>query len=128
MGAWGTKPWDNDSAADWFDALFDATELRKKVREALEMDIDDDHEKVRAAAAVLLMLGRLYIWPTGHLDDDIRLAIRQLEYIKKHDHHQGRKAFLAEIQREIDALRNRLKGEGRHYDDLDAQAWWLSWR
>ena len=36
MGAWGSAAWDNDDAADWFGALFAATELAARVEKTLK--------------------------------------------------------------------------------------------
>ena len=41
MSAWATAAWDNDSAADWFGDMFDATGLAKYVEETLERDVEE---------------------------------------------------------------------------------------
>ena len=61
MGAWGKLPWDNDTAADWFDALFDKTKLHQHVENTLKLGVKDAHEEIRAAASVLLFLGQVYL-------------------------------------------------------------------
>jgi hypothetical protein len=63
MGAWATAPWDNDGAADWFGDMFDDTGLAKYVAATLERDPEEYHEEIRAAAYLLVALGRTYIWP-----------------------------------------------------------------
>lgn len=82
MGTWGPAAWDNDSAADWFAEMFDETGLAAFVQRALEQDPEDSPEEIRAAAYVLVALGRNYIWPVDELDDQLRLAIAKLEAIK----------------------------------------------
>jgi hypothetical protein len=79
MGAWAKNPWDNDSAADWFGDMFDATGLAKYVEETLERDAEVHHESIRAAAYMLVALGRVYIWPIYDLDNQLALAISKLQ-------------------------------------------------
>ena len=126
MGAWDLKPWDNDGAADWYADLFDETGFRAKVREALEMDIDDGHEEIRAAAAMLVFLGRTYVWPIDHLDDDIKLAIKRLKELQKYEIYAEAEGFVEEMEREITLLESRLL-KGHHPPEGDEdRAWWLS--
>jgi len=54
MSAWAAAAWDNDSAADWFGDMFDATGLAKYVEETLERDVEEYHEEVRAPLKVAL--------------------------------------------------------------------------
>ncbi len=63
MGAWGYAPWDSDSAADWYGDLFVEFPIAAKVEEALNADPEEDADYIRAASALLIMLGRTYIWP-----------------------------------------------------------------
>ncbi len=66
MGSWGTKAWDSDAAADWFNEAFDGALLDSKLDEAFEHE--DNYDEIRAACYVLTTLGRSrYIWP-GDLD------------------------------------------------------------
>lgn len=126
MGAWDSKPWDNDGAADWFGDTFDATGLRTKVRAALEMDIDDGHEEIRAAAAVLLFLGRIYIWPMDHIEDDLTLAIKRLEELRNYDLYRGLDEYVAEISNEIEVLKGRLDHEYQLPESDTFKKWWCS--
>ncbi len=66
MGAWGTEPWDNDSAADWFSDAFEGIDIDAKIEKALKY-FYDNYDEVRAAAYLLDVLGVSYIWP-GDLD------------------------------------------------------------
>lgn len=36
MGAWGTEPWDNDAAADWFTSFFPGIDVDSRISAALE--------------------------------------------------------------------------------------------
>jgi hypothetical protein len=109
MGAWATAAWDNDSAADWFGDMFDATGLAKHVEETLERDVEEYHEEVRAAAYLLVALGRVYIWPISDLDNHLALAISKLEEIKSLEIYQEAPSFVKAIDEEIAELKSRLK-------------------
>ena len=109
MGAWGTAAWENDGAADWFGDVLDATGLANHVEEALHLDLEDFHEEVRAAAYLLVVLGRVYIWPTEELDRHLELAISRLEAIKQLGIYQDAPALYVEIDKEIESLRSRLE-------------------
>jgi len=110
MSAWGTAPWENDSAADWFAGIFDATGFANRVELALNQDVNyDNHEEIRAAAYLLVALGRVYIWPIYELERHLELAIEKLEAIKKLSLFEGDKKFVVEIGKEIDVLQARLE-------------------
>ena len=107
MGSWGVKPYENDSAADWFGGLWDECPLPAKVEETLKLDLEDYCEEIRAAAHVLLQLGHTYIWPVDSIDRHCDLAARRLEEIKAMEIYSGAD-FQAEIQTEIEILRSRI--------------------
>jgi hypothetical protein len=109
MGAWATAAWDNDGAADWFGDMFEATGLAKYVQETLERDTDDYHEEIRAAAYMLVALGRVYVWPIDDLDNHLALAISKLEEIKALETYQEAPEFVQAINEEIAVLKSRLK-------------------
>jgi hypothetical protein len=106
MGAWGNAAWDNDDAADWFADLFTATKLAQRVEKALKTkDVEEYAGKIRAAAYVLVALGRVYIWPVADLDRHLRLAIEKLEAISRLPDYEGDEGIAAEIAE----LRSRLR-------------------
>ena len=113
MGAWGEAAWDNDGAADWYGDLFDATGLAKHVEAALNLDPEDSAEEIRAAAYLLVTLGRVYIWPVGDLDRHLGLAIEKLESIKALGEYQEVPEFVAAIDEELAVLRSRIKPPAR---------------
>lgn len=63
MGAWGIEPWQNDPAQNWFDEMFSLTGLAGHIEETLSRTVDDYADEIRAAAFVLLTLGK-EVWPT----------------------------------------------------------------
>jgi Domain of unknown function (DUF4259) len=109
MGAWGAAAWENDGAADWFGDTFDATGLAQRVEETLSGDPEDDHEEIRAAAYLLVALGRVYIWPVDDLDRHLVLAISKLESIRELDIYQEDEGLVEAINAELGVLRSRLK-------------------
>lgn len=82
MGAWGFAPWDDDSAADWFGDLFDEIPLAAKVEQTLKLDPEKHAAEIRAAASLLVMLGRTYVWPIGDIDRHFQLAISAMEKVR----------------------------------------------
>ena len=104
MGTWGNEPWDNDTAADWFGDLFNATGLSDKIAEGLVADVDDRPEVVRAAAHLIFLLGHTYVWPTAHLREHQQLAVERLQALLDIEWEPRR-----QLQKELRALRSRLK-------------------
>jgi Domain of unknown function (DUF4259) len=109
MGAWGKLPWENDGAADWFGDLFDKTKLAQEVEDTLKLDVEDSHEEIRAAASVLLSLGRVYVWPINDLDRHLTLAADRLEEVSRVDVIAESPELVEEIRGEIQVLRSRIK-------------------
>ena len=129
MGAWGKLPWDNDSAADWFGDLFEMTKLAEHVEETLKSDVEDSHEEIRAAASVLLFLGRVYIWPVHDLDRHLALAADRLEEVSRVDVVAESPELVEEILTEIHELRSRIKTSGASPPQPPAaKEWWKFWK
>lgn len=106
MGAWGTAAWDNDDAADWFGDLFAATKLAQRVEKTLKTkDVEEYAGRIRAAAYMLVALGRVYVWPIHDLERHLKLAIEKLEAIRELEDYQGDPHIAAEIAE----LRSRLR-------------------
>jgi hypothetical protein len=109
MGAWGAEAWENDGAADWFGDVMEATDLARYVEEALNLDLVDGHEEVRAAAHILVALGRVYVYPVDRLDAHLALAIKRLRQIIDERVYDDAPDFYAAVEREIEVLTSRLK-------------------
>lgn len=105
MGAWGVQPWECDAAADWFAEIFEQTALAQRIEQALQLDIDDHHEEIRAAAYLLRLLGRTYIWPVHEIDRHRKLAADRLQAVLDSgvldDYHE----FVEAVRSEIAELR-----------------------
>lgn len=106
MGTWGTAAWEDDDAADWFADLFAATKLAARVEKTLKKkDVEEYAGQIRAAAYMLVALGRVYIWPVEDLDRHLGLAIERLEEISRLADYAGDPTIAAEIAE----LRSRLQ-------------------
>ena len=106
MGAWGVAPWDSDSAADWYGDLFDEILLAAKVEETLNADPEEYAEEIRAAAALLIMLGRTYMWPVDDMDRHLELAIAQMEKVQAT--YEDEPELASAVGEEITVLKSRL--------------------
>jgi HEAT repeat protein len=105
MGAWGSAAWDNDLAADWFAELFETTKLARRVEKTLNRrDLEEYAPEIRAAAYVLIALGRNYVWPVDELERHLQLAISKLEALRELADYEG----MPELDEEIAVLRSRL--------------------
>ena len=83
MGTWGSLPWDNDTAADWFGEMFEQTKLVERVERTLKLSAAKHYDQIRAAASLVLLLGHTYVWPSGCLRRHQRLAAKRLEELLK---------------------------------------------
>lgn len=129
MGTWGHLPWDNDSAADWFGETFEKTKLAERVEETLKLDIEDSTDEVRAAAAVVLLLGHTYVWPIHDLDRHLALAADRLEAIKQRGIYAEVPEIESSISAEIAELRSRLKTAPKSSPPPAPQkTWWAFWK
>jgi hypothetical protein len=121
VGDWGNAPWDNDEAADWFGMLFDQNRIAEYVRETL-LDAETGYTCVRAAASILIFLGRPYTWPP-QLDEDLRLASKRLEAIVQ-DPDAEEYLSVDAVRGEITILRARLNREGDFDNEVLAKSAW----
>jgi hypothetical protein len=120
MGDWGHAPYDNDYAADWYGVLFEKTRLAEYVEAALMQDPASAPDDVRAAAFVLVQLGRVYIWPGNDLVRHLQLAIQKLEAIRELDDFREVDGYVAAIDDEIATLRARLQSMRDNSGEGDA--------
>jgi hypothetical protein len=128
MGTWDKLPWDNDAAADWFAQLFEKTKLAKYVEDTLKLEVEKAHDEIRAAASVLLFLGRDYVWPVHDLDRHLALAADRLEQVSRVAEIAASPELLAEIHAEVQELLGRMKTNGSPQPNLpQARKWWQFW-
>lgn len=129
---WAFNPWDNDSAADWYDEFMDDTKLRSAWLKGINKDATEEFEEVRAAISIYLMLGRVYVWPIDHLDDDLALCIAQSEKILNLPQVQESGELVEQIRAELKALESRKKPnvecELDQQHEIDNKPWWAFWK
>jgi uncharacterized protein DUF4259 len=108
MGIWGYEPWGNDKAADFFGDLFEHCNLRELVVSKLKSDVTgSNHQAIRAAALILIFLGRNYVWPIRSLKADIELTIARLSELLEDPDIKGNIEYEEPIRHEIEILKAR---------------------
>jgi hypothetical protein len=123
MGTWADAPWDNDSAADWFGDLFAETQLAERVAETLRLDVHEHHQEIRAAASLLIFLGRTHVWPVKHLHDHLQLATSKLEQMATMP-DAGQVLPVDAVRAEAALLRSQMKAGS----ELNAEPLESAWR
>jgi hypothetical protein len=109
MGTWGFEPWENDIAADWFGNTWDECSLPGIIERTLNTEIDEyTFAEIRAAAHVMVALGRVYIWPISKLREHLKLAVEKLGAIAAMDVCRETPELAAAIDRDMTELRTRL--------------------
>ncbi|PHR88828.1 MAG: hypothetical protein COA78_36245 [Blastopirellula sp.] len=132
MGMWDYKPWDNDSAADWFGDFMDKTEFRKHWLDGMNSDLSEEPDELRAAISLFIMLGRVYVWPIEQFDDDLELAIVKSECLLDVPEYEESPELIELIKIEINELRSRRTPKKEN--DLtpskneNQKKWWEFWK
>jgi hypothetical protein len=115
MGVWGYEPWENDAAADWFASVFEGIDIGDRVREGLD---DENPDRSRAAAHLLLLLGNPYVWPgapagLAQLIDKAILRMESLasnrEYLARFEDSDSLLISVGNLVGDLQTLRNSLK-------------------
>lgn len=129
MGMWAFEPWDNDEAADWFGDFMADTQIRQKWLKGINADPADSPEVIRAAAALFIMLGRVYVWPIKHLDEDLELAIASLSQVATNEQYAQAPELAAAIEQEVAELKARRKLASGTDSSMPSsnKPWWKLW-
>jgi hypothetical protein len=129
MGMWAFAPWDNDEAADWFGEFMDRTHFRAEWLKGINADPEESPGVVRAAAAIFVMLGRVYVWPGKTLDQDLELAIAALSKIVESAEYEESPEVIAAIGQELAELESRRRpGTGQpSAPSAPTKPWWKLW-
>ena len=130
MGMWDIKPWDNDEAADWYSDLMENCQIRNKWLEGIKADMADESETVRAAVALFIMLGRVYIWPIHTYGSDLELTISKCEALKQVEEYQEVPELIEMIGLELEELKSRRKPENASQPETlsNNKKWWQLWK
>lgn len=130
MGMWAFMPWDNDQAADWYSDFMQSTNFRNAWLRGINSDPIEEPDVVRAAAALFVMLGRVYIWPVKAYDEDLERTITALEKVAKCEEYQEVPELLEVIAVEIAELKTRRNvesGSAGTASTVKPKAWWKIW-
>ncbi len=129
MGMWAFEPWGNDEAADWFGDFMDRTQLRKEWLKGISADPVESPGVVRAAAALFVMLGRVYVWPIKTFDQDLELAIASLSALVEAGEYAEPPELAAAIEQEVAELEARRKPSGSPSapPSASSKSWWKFW-
>ena len=130
MGTWAYAPWDNDGAADWYGDFMDHTKLRDTWLEGISRDPNEAPDIVRAAAALFIMLGRVYVWPIHRYDEDLERAIVALTRVSECNEYAESPELIDLIAQELYELKSRRKPDSGGVPALAAYArkpWWKFW-
>lgn len=85
MGYWGDESWENDSSADWFSNVFKQTKLDQVIASSLSKEVDDfTRDEIRGAISLFIMLGRVYVYNSGTLNEQHQLCIQKAKELKDH--------------------------------------------
>lgn len=112
MGAWGEKPYDNDSAADWFGDVL--SPVSDKVEELLQRPVDETHyAEYRAAAWLLTKIGRNYVYDVNRREDHLSKLHDRLQTIRADqdwiDGWQDEKEIISELDEQIAQMQRVCK-------------------
>lgn len=130
MGMWALRPWDNDAAADWFGDLMDKTKVRAEWLKGINEDPSESPDIVRAAGALFIMLGRVYIWPIDSYDADLERTITALSKVAICEEYRETPELVDLVQVEIDELKSRRSPKGASSvapEQSEAKPWWRFW-
>lgn len=108
MGAWGEKPWENDTAADWFDECMKKIDTVFILDQAEKIIKSEDDDELRAVSYIIGHLGRNYIWPINEMERVNKVKeklIVRLESMLESD------SDFMDIWEDDDTVKNELQNE-----------------
>jgi hypothetical protein len=126
---WALEPWGNDEAADWFGDFMDSTQIRRERLKGINADPADSPGVVRAAAALFVMLGRVYVWPIKTFDQDLELTIARLAAVVEAGEYGEPPELATAIEQELAELKSRRKPSGNPgaSPSGSTRPWWKFW-
>ena len=99
MGTWGTEPWDNDIAADWFHILF------RSIPDTVIEGLRDSSSDIQVAALwTCIQLCRVYVWDIDRLTETLQLAVETADRILA-----GHNGYLKKWEEDEPLQRHRLQ-------------------
>ena len=84
MGGWGSRPWQNDEAADWFHEFWKPRDIAFLINEINNFDEKQErYDSFRAASYVLQAFGSPYMWPAQHREILKELLDKSIDVLEK---------------------------------------------
>lgn len=123
MGSWGVLPWDNDAAADWFSETMQESKLALIIERTLNLNVEENADEIRAAASMLVLLGRTYVWPVKKLESNLNLAIKKLTEISQVYDFENEEEYSNEVKSEIEILKSRLPQSATEVSSSSKSTW-----
>jgi len=108
MGAWASRPYDNDTAADWFGKVLEP--VSDSIEELLNRDVDEEHyDEYRAAAWLLTKIGRNYVYDVNRRSDHLSKLHERLQTIRSDQGWMDCWDDKSEMKAEMDDLIQQLQ-------------------
>ena len=136
-------PWHDADAIEWLSKMKCWTKMARLIQGTLKQDPNTYPHQMRAAVAMVLMIGREGLWPTGDssvmpLHEVVALARRQLAHVKQRFSLQSRrnrdllgnpvfKALLGTLDDEIRILEARNSDPKTVLSDKPPGSWQNFW-
>lgn len=142
MSANELAPWHDEQAQHWLSSLNSWSNMARLIQTTLNQDPAKYPHQIRAAAALVIMFGREYVWPNRvdviSLDDAISLARRQLAQVKHQFSIRARinpelkqnpklRMLLDSIDQEIRILESRISEEPMNMPNEPPSTWGEFW-
>lgn len=106
MGAFGTRPYDNDTAADWFGKVL--APVSDSIEELLNRPVEEDnYDEYRAAAWLLIKIGRNFVYDINRRNDHLSRLHTRLQIIR--DDQGWMDCWTDDIKGEMDELIQQMQ-------------------
>lgn len=105
MGAWGSKPYSNDTAADWFSPV--GKFLADRIDEALnakDCKYDSHYDVWRAAAYLYAQNAENYLYDTSRIDAHREVLLEKLGVIAADDVYIAKRKDAERFSRDLAEL------------------------
>lgn len=81
MGAWGNRPYDNDTGADWL--VETITPVSDKIQMLLDTPVDEEqYDKYRAAGWLLAKICRTHVYPADLIEPHLLQIHERLQTVR----------------------------------------------
>ena len=136
-------PWDDESAVHYLSTVDSWYNLCRLIQTTLKQDPQKYPHQIRAACAVVIMVGRENVWPAKRagiwpLLELSSIARRQLSNVKRHFSSKARinpemktnpkfRKLMDSVDQEIRILENRISDEPSQLPEQPPSSWGQFW-